>query len=199
MKVKNQKHRYGVGIDISLTATGMALVIDGKLKDTKLIKSKKVDDSYYSDAIRIDGVYKEIVSTYMEYRGEIEVSDHYVAIEGLAFMARNTSALAQLSAINYMIRIFLISIHQPFLIVAPTSLKKFITGKGNVQKDIMMLETYKTYDVSLTDDNLCDAHGLAQIACVMPPYHGKMTVPQQEVLDLLSSKQTSPYICQDQI
>ena len=46
--------------------------------------------------------------------------------------------------------------------MTPTTLKKFITGKGAGPKDVMLLETYKRYGISFLDNNLCDAFGLAQ-------------------------------------
>lgn len=49
-------------------------------------------------------------------------------------------------------------------IVPPTSLKKFVTGKGNATKDQMLLHTYKKWGVEFADNNLADAYGLARMA-----------------------------------
>ena len=52
----------------------------------------------------------------------------------------------------------------PYL-VPPTSLKKYVTGRGtNVQKNQMLLYTYKKWGVEFHDDNLCDSYGLARLA-----------------------------------
>jgi crossover junction endodeoxyribonuclease RuvC len=49
--------------------------------------------------------------------------------------------------------------------VAPTSLKKYITGKGTkVQKNQILLQVYKKWGVEFTDDNAADSYGLARIA-----------------------------------
>jgi hypothetical protein len=49
--------------------------------------------------------------------------------------------------------------------VAPTMLKKYITGKGTgVQKNQILLHTYKKWGVEFTDDNAADSYGLARIA-----------------------------------
>lgn len=49
--------------------------------------------------------------------------------------------------------------------VSPNSLKKYVTGKGTgVQKNQMLLATYKSFGVEFTDDNAADSYGLAQIA-----------------------------------
>lgn len=50
-------------------------------------------------------------------------------------------------------------------IVAPTSLKKFVTGKGTgVKKEQMLLATYRKWCAEFADNNLADAFGLAKIA-----------------------------------
>lgn len=49
-------------------------------------------------------------------------------------------------------------------IVAPTSLKKFVTGKGNSAKNEMLLAVYKKWGVEFHNDNEADAYGLARMA-----------------------------------
>jgi hypothetical protein len=51
------------------------------------------------------------------------------------------------------------------LIIAPTTLKKYVTGKGTgVQKNQMLLNVYKKWGVEFTDDNAADSYGLAHLA-----------------------------------
>lgn len=48
--------------------------------------------------------------------------------------------------------------------VAPPVLKKYVTGKGTgVQKNQMLLQVYKKWDVEFNDDNAADSYGLARI------------------------------------
>ena len=50
-------------------------------------------------------------------------------------------------------------------IVAPAMLKKYITGKGQgVQKNQILLNVYKKWNVEFMDDNAADSYGLARIA-----------------------------------
>jgi len=46
----------------------------------------------------------------------------------------------------------------------PTELKKFITGKGNAKKQIIIQQVYKKYGIEFEDDNLADAFVLAKMA-----------------------------------
>lgn len=48
--------------------------------------------------------------------------------------------------------------------VSPSSLKKYVTGKGTgVAKNQMLLYTYKKWGVEFHDDNLADSYGLARL------------------------------------
>lgn len=49
-------------------------------------------------------------------------------------------------------------------IVAPTALKKYVTGKSTAKKNEILLATYRKWGVEFNDDNAADSYGLAQIA-----------------------------------
>ena len=86
-----------------------------------------------------------------------------VCIEGISFGSRkNPLILVELGALNYYVRIKLIENGIKPIIIAPSSLKKFVTGKGNVNKNIMIKEIFKKWNVDFNDDNLADAYGLAR-------------------------------------
>ena len=166
-----------IGIDLSLTATGCIVLDKGKIVRRQLIKTKPTDN-----------IRKELERLF-EIRDSIDIADVKLAvIEGLAFLARNTTALVQLAALNYLVRERFYLDDIPFVIVAPTSLKKFITGKGNAAKDAMLLETYKRYGVSFTNDNICDAYGLSRIGEALVNSKIKITKIQKEVINLLKKQ-----------
>lgn len=83
-----------------------------------------------------------------------------VIIEGYSFAGKfNNSFQYELGACLRM------RLHEdliPFVEVPPTSLKKFVSGKGNCKKDLMLLGVYKRWDFDTEDDNEADAYGLAQ-------------------------------------
>lgn len=177
-----------IGIDASLTGTGFVSLKDGKMINKKLITSKPCGPKPIDELMRlrkiVDAIESEIRDVQLEH-GDIELA----AIEGMAFMAKGTS-LVQLSGLNYFIRDSLRKHDIPFIIVAPTSLKKFSTSKGNAQKDLMMLETYKRWGVSIPENNTCDAYCLSRVAegmCGDP----KLNKLQQEVIDLLNKQYDS--------
>jgi Holliday junction resolvasome RuvABC endonuclease subunit len=84
---------------------------------------------------------------------------HAVIIEGYSYGSQNMHAVAELGGI---IRYHLRKIGQSPVEVAPTSLKKFITGSGAADKD-QMLDAVQRAGVPIVDHNMADAYGLAQL------------------------------------
>ena len=93
--------------------------------------------------------------------------DHYqiedIAMEGYAFGSQMANMLGELGG---MVKL---TIHDRYkiqpLVVPPTSLKKFVTGKGTgVKKNQMLLSVYKKWGVEFDDDNAADSYALARIA-----------------------------------
>jgi len=88
---------------------------------------------------------------------------HTVCLEGPSYMSNGAYAL-QMGALHFMIRIMLKRRGVNFKVIAPGTLKKFVTGKGNSKKDLMLLKVYKKWGVEFDNDNLADAYGLARMA-----------------------------------
>jgi crossover junction endodeoxyribonuclease RuvC len=174
-----------IGLDLSLTHTGFAIVdADGEVLDSGVIKSKPVGDKPLSETNRIVKIAEDIVCK-IDERLPAE-NPKLVVIEGLAFMARNTTSLVQLSGLNYLVRVMLAQLKWPFMIVAPTTLKKFITGSGKGDKDKMLMTVYKKYGFEAIDNNANDAYALAVCGLAVLG-HPIITlgVPQNEVVALL--------------
>ncbi len=175
-----------VGLDLSLTHTGVAVLKDEQLVYSAVIKSKPSGPRPSDELVRIATLCARIAESISD---NVDESPDIVVIEGLAFMARNTTALVQLAGMNYIIRLILESANIPFAIVAPTSLKKFITGKGVGDKNIILMEIYKRYGHTFLDDNEADAFGLAMIGLALKDSHSKeLTQPQKEVVTLVKTQ-----------
>ena len=77
-----------------------------------------------------------------------------VAIEDYAF-SRGASHAHGLGEIGGVSRLLLFDRSLPFTEIKPTSLKKFVTGKGNAPKDVVRLEAYKRFDLeAVTSDEV---------------------------------------------
>lgn len=168
------------GVDVSLTGTGVVVLENGKIKKQKLIKTKPRGDKPVDELERLIYILGEIIIDLEECQ--------LVAIEGLAFMARNTTALVQLSGLNYLLRYMLNKDGVAFIIVAPTSLKKFVTLKGNSDKNVVMMEIFKRYGETLPDNNIADSYGLSRIAEAVLDSKVELAKPQQEVINLIKKQ-----------
>ena len=147
-----------MGLDLSLTGTGVVVLKDDHVVLELLIKSKPTDKKRPVDEIeRIVLIKEKIISIIKEFNPDM------VVIEGMAFGVRNATALTQLSGLNYMIREYLWKNKIDFRIVAPTSLKKFITGNGKAKKEEMMISVFDKFHVSFVDDNIVDSFSLAVV------------------------------------
>lgn len=182
---------YTLGLDLSLTGTGYAVIDQntGAIKISGVIKTKPAEwanlTAEMAELERLRKIRTEIELIIQKQLIEVAV------IEGLAFMAHQSTALMQLAGLNYLVRDLLYNRKIPFVVVAPSTLKKFVTGKGNSQKDVMLLETYKKWEVTLVNDNECDAYGLARIGQMLIR-RDEHTQVEKEVINLLA-KQCEPW------
>ena len=152
-----------IGLDPSLTGTGIVcLNKDGKIEKQELIKTKssleiekrlKIINNCIIKLIDNDSIHKSI-----NYCVGI------IYMEGLSFMAKG-NAITQLAGLHYFLRINLSErVNLKYKVIPPTTLKKFITGKGNCKKELMLLEVYKRWGIEFKDNNLADAYSLARMA-----------------------------------
>ena len=66
-----------------------------------------------------------------------------------------------------MTRAMLADYNIPFIVVFPTTLKKFITGKGNADKEVLMMMVYRDYKEQILDNNLVDGFALSLIGAAL--------------------------------
>lgn len=82
-------------------------------------------------------------------------------IEGYSF--GSAFKREQLGELGGALRLVLIEAGWDVVVVPPTTLKKFVVGTGVAEKDRMMLECFKRWGYSPTDNNDCDAYALRQL------------------------------------
>jgi len=154
-----------VGIDQSYSGFAIT-VLRGDNQWTTVYKSEKRG---------IDRL-KDIQAHVMELLVQFEIKD--VAMEGYAFGSQMANMLGELGG---MVKLTLLDFGIYPLIVPPTSLKKYVTGKGNgISKSQMLLYVYKKWGVDFTDDNAADSYSLARLVAGMHE-----TAYEKEVYDKL--------------
>jgi len=145
---------FFVGIDLSFTGTGV-VVLDGNatIVQQELISTKSSQET----EVRILEIFDKL--SFVPEMCNLES----VYIEGLSYASKG-QAILELGALHYFIRIFLYQKTVNYKVIPPGTLKKFITGKGNAKKNLMLMKVYKRWGVEFDDDNLCDAYSLARMS-----------------------------------
>lgn len=141
-----------VGIDQSYS--GFAITV---LSNTGHITSVFKSDKHGIE--RLKDIQSHIMDTLISYK----IKD--VAMEGYAFGSQMANMLGELGG---MVKLTMLDFGIYPLIVPPSNLKKYVTGKGTgIPKSQMLLYVYKKWNVSITDDNGADAYSLAHLVSGM--------------------------------
>lgn len=158
-----------MGLDIS-TKTGICIIQvifeTGKYKILHISEiTAHSNNIYFGKLLRAGDIAMQVAEMCEEY------DVHFALIEGFAYA--NHYTLSMLTEITTLIKYKLRLLHVPYLIIAPTSLKKFITGNGRATKlqmeKICRLKYSLEYKHSLTSDtkvltdNMVDAFSLAMV------------------------------------
>lgn len=159
-----------VAFDLSLTATGYAQWSGGLSFET-LTPPKGATGLLRLRWIR-------------ECASELSRGAGLVVMEGLSF-GSNQSSAQERAGLAYLIRDTLWARQQPFVLVPPTSLKKFLTGKGTAEKSLMLREVYRRFGAEARNDNEADAVALCFLGrALLGDWEPSMDA-QREVLAVL--------------
>lgn len=140
-----------VGLDISLTNTGVA-ELDPLQTKLYRVSSKPCPDDVRSRWDRFNGM---IDSLPVIERGDL------VVVEQPAF-SRTTGKHHDRSGLWWFVVDFALQCGGLVTEVPPSTLKKYVTGKGNASKTEMMAAQIKRYpSLTIHDDNEADALALA--------------------------------------
>lgn len=163
-----------MGLDLSLTGTGI-VVID---KAGEVVLSRTIS-SKLRDMERLAHIRAEIASILSG------ASPIMTCIEGYS-MGSRAGQLASIGELGGVVKLLLYRNGFRYTIVAPTQLKKFVTGKGNSMKDEIMMNVYKRWGWEAKDNNQADAYGLGRIALALEGEDENLIAPQKEVITALS-------------
>lgn len=151
---ENSKSIAWVGLDQSYSGFGI-VVIDDQEVQTSLWKFPPRD----SDGSRLGDIYVNLVTLFTRLQDQYD--DVHIAMEGYA-MGRtfNREKLGELGGIVKLSHATVFGTDP--VVVPPTSLKKFVTGKGTASKDAMVSAVQSKWAKNITNNNLADAYGLAE-------------------------------------
>ncbi|MFI7449575.1 hypothetical protein ACIBQX_18910 [Nonomuraea sp. NPDC049714] len=131
------------GLDLSMTATGVAYLAAGQLVTATIRPTPGIGDQrllYIAEhvglAVGING------QTDLAMVEDLPTHAHGAGITGMVHGA---------------IRMTLLTLGVPYALVTPASLKKYATGKGNATKADMRMALFQRAGLDLRDDNQVDA------------------------------------------
>lgn len=181
------------GLDLSLRAPGMCVLIGdprGRIGDGLEAQSALV--RYGEDVVgpeRLSTICDAIWS-WLRSRGLGKPGDLYV-LEGYGFASQMAHSLGELGGC---MRREIWESGGNILIIPPTTLKKFLTGKGSSEKNVIMKTVYKNWSFDVDDDNQCDAFGCALLGLLSQTSSEGWTAYEHELL----TKKVERYAGKDQ-
>lgn len=144
-----------IGLDLSLTATGIAVITDGSV-EVDTITSRPTGDSVEDRVRRLRRIER---ATEEHICSDDEIN--LIVIEGPSFGQMRQSGEHIRAGLWW--RIASLSEEYATVVeVSPASLKKYATGKGNAAKDAVLLAVARRYPtVDVGNNNEADALTLA--------------------------------------
>lgn len=130
-----------LALDLSLTATGYCR--DGQC------------GRIVTPANKIDGW--ERIAHIMRAVRDLAAGVEVVILEGYSFSSQGR-AIFQIGELGGVVRFWLWGHRIPMIEVAPSTLKKFATGKGNSPKDAMIAAAIRRFGFAGCDNNEADAY-----------------------------------------
>lgn len=156
-----------VGLDLSLTSTGMAIFDNGLLTEVDNVKSKgKATDTLYDRYIRHDRLQQDILDFTLGYVGGLP---DLVVIESPSFGSIGGSAHDR-SGLWWRVASGVMDWAVPVGMVAPTTRAKYATGSGATKdKKVVVAHVIERYvnesTPRITNDDQADAVALAAMGC----------------------------------
>lgn len=171
-----------IGIDPSFTGTGIIILNDiGTRLDELLIKTPAKDNI-------VDRV-KAIVKAINNIKSLVTLD--IVSIEGFSYGSPQYAH--QMGYLGFRIREYFMQNWKgvPIIEPSPNQVKKFATGKGVAEKDLIIKEVYKRWGYDTNNNNTADAYVLAQIGRAYLEVTEGLTSFQQEVIASLKGEKSA--------
>jgi len=160
-----------MGLDLSLTSTGVAIIQADGTSESMTIRSK------FRDEARLADLRDKILATVKLHRPKL------VVLEGYSY--GSVTSLASLAELGGLVKTGLFEVSQPVLVVPPARVKKFATGKGNSKKDEVRLAVYKRWGFEAPTNDEVDAYVLARTGLAFLGHDSGLIRSQIEVIEAL--------------
>lgn len=168
-----------VGLDLSLRATGMVALHGAtstwpRATGPQLIHSAVIETEELRGLVRIERV-TDAVQGFLTWLHGRALGPDVVVIEGPAFSRQMAHSLGELHGV---VKLDIARRRARFVVITagPSVLKKFCTGTGNADKNVVMKRVATRWGFDNDDDNICDAYVAAMMGLCL---YGELT-PRSE-------------------
>lgn len=170
-----------VGLDVSLRGPGVCIasgdprrtVSDGIDVQSALVRAG--EDLRGPQRL---SVVSGALWSWLSSRGMGKPGDLYV-MEGYAFSSQMAHSIGELGGC---VRKLIWESGGNLIVIPPTTLKKYATGKGAGDKNIVIKHVFKRWGFDVDDDNQCDAFVCAMLALVAASSQETWTAIEREIL-----------------
>ena len=164
-------------IDPSLTSTG---VVVGTSPDDFSVTRHQSKPRGKRPAERLKR-YEELLSGIASILDDSQPK--LIVIEGYSYGSQQSGfTQAMITEFGGLLRWHLCEFTSRIAEVPPSTLKKFVTGKGNCGKELMLKEVFRRWQYDTNNNDEADAYGLFRMGLVMSGQAEPETVPQAEAV-----------------
>lgn len=152
-----------MGIDPSLSVTALVEILADRQEDplrgaSRYQRAERLSPKRLSGPERMDWLREQIITHVDTFAPDL------IVIEGFALgVGRGASMQHEVSGWGWIARWTIWTLGYPMLEVPPATLKKFVTGKGNAPKEIIIREVHRRWAYEAVDNNDSDAYSLARL------------------------------------
>lgn len=170
-----------LGIDLSLQSTGLAMIGRGY---SVYLKERTKDYKIYGDilgdriplpdedlffGVKLEPKQPPLMPRWREILGVINAFvqvSQVILIEGYSYgsFLANSRAIAEIGGL---VRYNILDVGKTYTEIPPKTLKRFITSKGNAEKNVVLKEVYKRWGIDVDSDDVADAVGLCKMGQAM--------------------------------
>lgn len=122
--------------------------------------------SKYHNIASISDLIKKVCNHYIEMFSYEDDSIHVcICMEGISYGSIHSAAVMDLAGLNYLIRDRIHDLGK-LMVTPPSEIKRFYTGSGNANKELMVSTfkgTYPDFELPKIDD-VCDSYAMAKYA-----------------------------------
>lgn len=180
MKVRTAKRRV-VGIDLSLTGPGLCVLSGAPKLTMKTGLTAEMTLIRLGEKLRGPerlSLLTRSIFSWLYARQPPKPGDLYV-MEGYAYAAQQAHSIGEIGGC---VKSVIWKLGGNLLVVAPMSLKKYVMGRGQGDKNVMMKSVYKRWGFDSDDDNECDAFACAHLGLVAQLPAGDRVALETETL-----------------